>query len=256
MMSLITALIVSILINISVFLIAYLYRTDKLTDISYALTFITIATVALITGRYQLSNIVLTLMIVTWALRLGSYLLIRINKTKKDKRFDQIRQKFWRFGGFWLLQGFTVWVILIPTIMYLGESHNKLSLVYFVGFFIWLTGLIIEAASDNQKFKFINNPSNKGKWIEKGLWKYSRHPNYFGEILLWFGIYIYTIPGLNPVQTLIGTISPLYIALLIIFVSGIPLLEKKADNKWGSDADYQKYKKRTSILLPLPPKNV
>ncbi|MBN1168892.1 DUF1295 domain-containing protein, partial [Candidatus Woesebacteria bacterium] len=121
------------------------------------------------------------------------------------------------------------------------------------GIMIWILGLIIEAVADQQKFTFKNNPKNKGRWIDTGLWKYSRHPNYFGEMFLWWGVFVFAIPFLNGLAW-ITILGPLYISFILIFVSGIPLLEKRYDEKYAVNEDYQNYKKATSLLIPLLPK--
>ncbi len=139
----------------------------------------------------------------------------------------------------------------VPSILFFSNSPQALPYYAYAGFFVWMLGLTIEAVSDKQKYSFINNPENKGKWVNVGLWKYSRHPNYFGEILLWIGVYLFTLSGLTFYQAALGLLGPMYIAALIIFVSGIPLLEKSAEKKWGTDTRYQEYKKNTSILIPL-----
>lgn len=252
---LLTLFIISIAINLFMFFIAYYFKTDKLTDISYALTFVTLAVIGLINSNGTVLSVILTLMICIWAARLGIYLLKRIRKIGKDDRFDGKREKFWSFLGFWLLQGATVWVVMLPSSMFYSNRNTEIannSITSIIGIIIWLTGLSIETIADYQKYKFINDINNKGKWIDVGLWKYSRHPNYFGEIMLWFGIYLFTLSGFDTIQSLIGLIGPLYIASLIIFVSGIPILEKSADLRWGKDQNYQLYKKQTSVLVLLP----
>ena len=122
-----------------------------------------------------------------------------------------------------------------------------------VGLVIWLIGISIEALADGQKSAFRSDPANKNRFIKTGLWSWSRHPNYFGEILLWFGVAIVAFPVLSGWQ-LLSLISPFFVFLLLTRVSGIPLLEKRADEKWGGQADYEAYKKRTSVLVPFPPK--
>jgi len=247
---------ISVGINLIMFLIAFRFKTDKLTDISYAVTFVTLAFYGLISSHASITLIILTSMICIWALRLGLYLLQRIRRIGKDSHFDDKREKFWSFLGFWLLQGFTVWVVMLPSNLYYVSGGSQISILSLIGILLWICGLTIEAISDMQKYNFINNEKNKGKWIEQGLWKYSRHPNYLGEIMVWLGIYIFTLTGLNTVQSFIGLISPMYIATLLIFVSGIPLLEKSADERWGKDPKYQTYKKQTSVLLLLPKRKI
>lgn len=243
-------------INLFIFVPAYLLKTDKLTDISYATTFVVVALYGFMTGGVTIPSLILFVMIFFWAIRLGGYLLTRIRKVGKDARFDGMRENFWRFAGFWLLQGLTVWAVLLPSVMFFEKNIKVFSPFAFLGVVIWLIGILIETFADLQKYRFINNPKNKGRWIESGLWKYSRHPNYFGEILLWIGVYVYTVSGLDLVQSIIGVLSPLYLTLLLIFVSGIPLLERSAEQRWGEDKKYREYKKRTSSLIPLPPKKL
>jgi len=144
--------------------------------------------------------------------------------------------------------------VLIPSTLFFTNGVAEIPKYAYLGVGLWAVGLIVETISDIQKYRFINDPVNKGRWIDSGLWKYSRHPNYFGEILLWIGIYLFTIFGLSLWESVIGLISPIYIASLIVFVSGIPLLEVKADKKWGENENYVEYKRKTSILIPLPNK--
>jgi len=243
--------IIALGINILMFIPAYFFRTDKLTDISYAVTFVIVALYGLSLGEVGIYTLILFAMIAIWAARLGGYLLTRIRKIGKDKRFDTMRNNFWKYIRFWLLQGFTVWVVLIPSTLFFGNSPTQIVPFAYIGVIIWVIGLLIESFADIQKYHFINNPNNKDKWIDTGLWKYSRHPNYFGEILLWVGVYVYAIFGLSSGQALLGLVGPAYIASLIIFVSGIPLLEKAANKRWGKDPNYQRYKKGTSVLIPL-----
>jgi steroid 5-alpha reductase family enzyme len=245
---LLTTLGVSLGINIIMFLVAYRYRTDRLTDASYALTFIVLALYGLSLAPAQPFSIVLVAMVIIWAVRLGGFLLIRIHRTGKDARFDGMREDFAKFGRFWLAQGLSVWVILLPTLLAL--RHPGDSGVGVAGLVLWAIGLALEATADWQKFRFSANPANQNRWIDTGVWQYSRHPNYFGEILVWTGVFIYTLPALTGLEWLIGLASPLFITTLLLFVSGLPILEKSADARWGSQPAYQAYKRRTSILVP------
>lgn len=249
-------LFVSIAINLMMFLVAYKYKTDKFTDISYALSFIILAAFGVFFFGLTIWSILLLLMISAWAIRLGVFLFSRVTKAGKDSRFDEMRGNFWKFFSFWLLQGVTVWIVLLPSLLFFQDIHEPRNyILIFVGILIWLSGLLIEGFADYQKSVFRNNPANKDKWINTGLWKYSRHPNYFGEILVWLGVYIFSLSKLTTLQILFGAVSPLYISTLLIFVSGIPLLEKAADKKWGTNAEYLAYKKRTSVLVLLPNKS-
>lgn len=236
-------LLLALAVQLLLFVPAYLLRTDKLTDFSYALTFILLA---LLAAKAAPTHVVLVAMIVLWALRLGTFLVIRITATGKDKRFDGVREHALRFLGFWLLQGLTVWIVMLPSLMFFESGERA----WMLGSLVWLVGVIIETAADAQKLRF--RQQHTGRWIETGLWKYSRHPNYFGEILCWVGIYVFVFPGLSVIQRVFGALGPVFIAVLLIFFSGVPPLEKYADKRWGHDPKYQKYKQETSTLVPWP----
>ncbi len=242
--------IVALGINLVMFIPAYKFKTDKLTDISYSVTFVVVALFGLLTNHISLSKLVLFLMIFIWAFRLGTYLLTRIQKMGKDNRFDSMRASIIKFGSFWVLQGFTVFVVLIPASYFFHESFEQFTLLSYAGILLWLIGLVIETIADYQKTTFIKNPENKGKWVNAGLWKYMRHPNYLGEILVWTGVYLYIFPALSSELAILGLVSPLFITFLLVFVSGIPLLEKSANKKWGNNHDYAIYKKNTGKLVP------
>ena len=139
---------------------------------------------------------------------------------------------------------------MIPSAYFFATETVTLTTLSFVGVVVWAFGLLIEAFADYQKYTFINNEANKGKWIESGLWKYSQHPNYFGEITLWTGVYLFALPALSGASVFIALISPLFIITLLLFVSGIPLLDKGALARWGDNPDYMTYRKRTSKLIP------
>ena len=243
-------LLVSLAFNLILFIPAYRFKTDQLTDISYAITFIGLAFFGFVTNLFTVPSLILYFMILLWAGRLGVYLFGRIRKIGRDKRFDGMRDKFWLFGRFWLLQGISVWIILLPVSLFFNSPPSVLTVLSLPGFLIWLTGLLTETIADMQKYRFISDPSNRGKWIQDGIWKYSRHPNYLGEILVWIGVYFFTLPGLSFSHAWIGLIGPLFITLLLLFVSGIPMLEKSAELKWGEREDYLEYKRRVGILLP------
>jgi len=246
---LIVALAVSLGINLSMFLVAFWRKSDKLTDISYAVTFATIAIWSFVTSSREWYHTLLMALVVVWATRLGGFLLYRVIKKGKDARFDGMRESFTKFGKFWLGQAITVWVMMIPSIFAFNVEPSRNWIVP-IGVAVWAIGLICETIADLQKMAFSNNPANKDKWIDTGIWHYSRHPNYFGEILVWIGIYLYTLASLPLLPAIIGLVSPAFIIILLLFISGIPILEKSADKRWESDPKYQTYKKRTSILIP------
>ena len=185
-----------------------------------------------------------------WALRLGTFLFARIQKAGKDDRFDEIKPSFIRFLNFWTIQG--LWVTLTAATALVGITtltRKGLDIFAILGFLVWVFGFVIEVIADSQKSRFNSDPANKGRFIQTGLWARSRHPNYFGEIVLWIGIAIIAIPVLRGWQW-VAMMSPLFVTLLLTHVSGIPLLEQKADKKWGGQEDYEIYKKNTPVLIP------
>ncbi len=240
------------ILQVLFFIYAALRKTDKVTDLSYGLTFIFSSLFALYLGYEYISvyKWVLTSLIVLWGLRISIYLFVRILKTKTDKRFDGIRESITKFGGFWILQAISIFVILLPTTyVLLYEGNTELNTFSIIGLFISLFGLTIETIADIQKYIFKNKEENKGKWINTGLWKYSRHPNYLGEILMWIGVFVFTLPYLNGIA-LLTIVSPIYISYLLLFVSGIPTLEKSYMKRYEGNEEYAKYVKNTGVLLP------
>ena len=248
------ALFISLGINFLFFLLANALKTDKFTDFTYGLTFTALAFLFLFKNqtfyRYQL---LLMVMVVLWSIRLITYLLIRILKIKKDSRFNKIRENPLKFLQFWVFQGLTVWIVMLPSIFLLNIKEPKpLNTIMVSGIIIWAFGLLIETISDWQKFGFKNNPKNKNLWIQSGLWKYSRHPNYFGEIILWTGISIIALPTMEGLKFVV-LISPIFVYVLLTKISGIPMLEKSSDIKWKNDPSYIEYKKNTPVLFLKKP---
>jgi steroid 5-alpha reductase family enzyme len=243
-------LFVSIVLNIVMFSFAFIVRTDMLTDVTYATTFIVLSALALLAHHPTPFSIVAVAFVWIWASRLGSFLFLRIRQSRRDRRFNGIRDSLIRFFGFWMLQGLAVWVLLMPLFFFVRiEEHS----VFWVGALIWFVGLLIESVADLQKRRFTKNHRTH-RFIMTGLWRYSRHPNYFGEILCWVGIYLFVFPSLPLLERFIALASPLFIALVLIFVTGIPPLERQARERWGEDRAYRAYVERTSLLVPWPPK--
>ena len=237
------------------FIPAFIFQTEKFYDLTGSLTYITITAAALIlSGSIDARSYILAGMVILWAVRLGTFLFRRILKSGKDSRFDAIKPDFLRFLLTWTIQGlwvsFTAAAALAAISAQIKASLDGYALV---GVLVWLAGLGIEAVADAQKSQFRKNPDNQERFIQSGLWAWSRHPNYFGEILLWVGVAVTAFPVLYGWQ-LVTLISPVFVVFLLTKVSGIPLLEKRADEKWGGQADYEAYKKNTSVLVPLPPK--
>ncbi len=236
-------------LQIFFFLIATTFQTDKVTDLAYGISFFIALWLVFLSAPYSLTKLLIVIAVTLWGLRLAVYLFIRILKIGKDKRFDDKREKFWEFAKFWILQTVSVWTILLPYTWFIDQPAMDAKPLFYVGLVIWAVGLTIEAAADQQKFHFKNQPENKGKWTDVGLWNYSRHPNYFGEIICWVGLFIAVFPYLSGIRYLF-IISPIYITSLLLFVSGIPLLEKRYEKKYGDNRKYQQYKDSTSILIP------
>ena len=245
---------IALAVNGVFFAVAAIRKTDVVTDLSYSLTFALLAVVLLFTGAREPVEIVASLLVLVWAVRLGTYLFRRILRMKVDHRFDEMRDKPLRFARFWLLQAVAVAVIMLPVTYLLDQDDPpRLGAWAYAGAAIWLAGLVIETVADAQKTAFRARPENKGRFIANGLWRYSRHPNYFGEILIWWGLFVYVVPILGGAAFAVVA-GPVFITVLLLFVSGIPLLERSADEKYGGDPAYRNYKQRTSILVPLPPR--
>ena len=239
------------LIQWLVFIPAYIFQTEKYFDLTGSLTYITVTTLALTLSRgMDTRSILLWALVIIWAVRLGSFLFGRIRKAGKDDRFDDIKPDFLRFLNVWTIQGLWITFTAAAALVAITSSVRKeLDVFAVVGFLVWILGFAFEVVADSQKSRFNADPANKGKFIQSGLWSRSRHPNYFGEIVLWIGIAIIAIPVLQGWQW-VAMISPLFVTFLLTRVSGVPLLEKKAEAKWGGQADYEAYKKNTPALIP------
>lgn len=250
------SLLVSIAFNLFIFVFAYKSQTDKLTDITYAFTFALIALTFLYwygdtTQGYRL---IIAAMPIIWAIRLGSYLFRRVLKKGKDHRFDSFRHIWWKFAGFWILQGLSIWLIALPYIVALSSTAEQAtlamnSILVPLGGGIFLMGLLIETIADAQKFKFRSNPANRGKFMAEGLFSIVRFPNYAGEIMVWTGVFIACIPVLESLEWA-SIISPLWIIYLLTSLSGIPFLEESNKKRYGHLESFQKYKRETKNLVP------
>lgn len=239
------------LIQWLVFIPAYLIQTEKFFDLTGGITYISVVIIAILfSTNVDGRSILLSVLVMIWAIRLGSFLFGRIQKAGKDDRFDEIKPSFIRFLNVWTIQGLWVTFTMAAALAAITTTFRKeLDVFAFIGFLLWVFGFAIEVVADSQKSRFNANPGNKGKFIQTGLWSRSRHPNYFGEIILWVGVAIIALPVLQGWQW-VAMISPVFVTLLLTRVSGVPLLEKKADNKWGGQEEYESYKKRTPVLIP------
>ncbi|MFK7980204.1 MAG: DUF1295 domain-containing protein [Saprospiraceae bacterium] len=239
------------LINWLVFIPANIFQTEKFFDLTGSLTYILVTVIAFkLSDNIDNRSMLLAGLVIIWAVRLGSFLFNRILQDGKDDRFDTIKPNFLRFLNVWTLQA--IWVTLTASAATIGitsTARKELGVFAMVGLVVWIIGFLLEVVADYQKRQFRRNPANKGKFIQSGLWAKSRHPNYFGEIMLWTGVFIIAIPVLQGWQW-VALLSPLFVYLLLTKISGVPGLEAKANKKWGGQADYEAYKANTPILIP------
>jgi steroid 5-alpha reductase family enzyme len=234
-----------------VFIPSFVRQTEKFFDLTGSITYISVTTLALLlSSAIDARAILLWALVVIWAVRLGTFLFRRIQKAGKDDRFDELKPSFIRFLNVWTIQGLWVTFTAAAAWVAITTTHRQeLDAFAVIGLLVWMFGFAFEVIADAQKSRFNANPANKGKFIQIGLWSRSRHPNYFGEIVLWVGVAIIALPVLQGWQW-VALISPVFVTLLLTRVSGIPLLEAKADKKWGGQPDYEAYKKRTPVLIP------
>ena len=236
------------------FIPAWIFKTEKFYDLTGTITYLAVTIMALLlSGNVGPRAWLVAGLVAVWTVRLGSFLFMRVLSSGKDARFDEIKQSFTRFLMTWTLQGLWVsFTLAAALVIFTVRDQAPLDAFALFGALVWVLGFGIEVAADLQKDRFRKNAANKGKFIRSGLWAWSRHPNYFGEILLWVGVAIIALPVMRG-WGWVGLISPMFVYLLITRVSGVPLLEKRADEKWGGQPEYEEYKAKTSILVPLPP---
>jgi len=227
------------------------FQTEKFYDLTGSATFILLSHMShnrsLMTTRQNVQS----WLIFAWACRLGTFLFMRILKDGADKRFDKVRDNPATLFKFWTIQGLWVYITLLPTLLQNNERRNTpIGRRDYIGWTIWGVGFLLEVVADMQKSIFKANPVNEGKFITSGLWSISRHPNYFGEISLWVGIYISCSSVFRGAQYL-SVLSPVMVMLLITKLSGIPLLEQAGLKKWGHLAEYKKYLEDVPVLIPF-----
>jgi steroid 5-alpha reductase family enzyme len=242
-------------INWVVFIPSNRAKTEHYFDLTGSVTYLSVTVVALLlSDDLDARAVIVAAMVVIWALRLGSFLFRRVRRDGRDGRFDAIKVDPLRFFMTWTLQG--LWVLLtIAAALAIITSIERRSIGWLAvtGIVIWIAGFTFEVVADQQKSAFKRDPANAGKFISSGLWAWSRHPNYFGEIALWTGIAIMAIPLLSGWRWVV-LISPVFVTLLLTRVSGIPMLEARAEKRWGDDESFQAYTRDTSVLIPRPPR--
>lgn len=235
------------------FVPAYLTQTEKYYDLIGSLSYLSVLGVGFgLSPHKDPRSLLLTVLVSCWAVRLGSFLFLRIHAVGEDSRFRDIKPHFFRFLMAWTLQGLWVCFSLAAALAAITSTAPiALGMWALAGSTLWCFGFGLEALADYQKSQFRKDPQNKGKFIHTGLWATSRHPNYFGEIVLWVGIAVIAFPVLQGWQW-VTLISPVFITLLLTRISGIPMLEEKADERWGGNPDYENYKAHTPVLIPNP----
>jgi len=246
---------IGFILHWAIFIPSYAFQTEHYFDLTGSLSYITTVIVAMVLNpSLDIRDLIICAMILVWAVRLGSFLFWRIKKDGQDKRFIVMKTKFTWFLLTWTLGGLWVLVTMAAGLAALTSNTTvELGILGYVGIALWLFGFAVEVIADNQKTQFKKDPNNKDRFITSGLWSWSQHPNYFGEITLWLGLALFTYPVLSGWQ-LVTLISPIFVYLLLTRLSGIPTLDRLAKEKWGSDSDYIAYVQATSKLMLAPPK--
>ena len=246
---------IGFILHWAIFIPSYAFQTEHYFDLTGSLSYITTVIIAVVLNpSLDIRDLIICAMILVWAVRLGSFLFWRIKKDGQDKRFIVMKTKFTWFLLTWTLGGLWVLVTMAAGLAALTSNTTvELGILGYVGIALWLFGFAVEVIADNQKTQFKKDPNNKDRFITTGLWSWSQHPNYFGEITLWLGLALFTYPVLSGWQ-LVTLISPIFVYLLLTRLSGIPTLDRLAKEKWGSDSDYIAYVQATSKLMLAPPK--
>ena len=248
-------IVAAFVVNWVVFVPSWLKRTEVFFDLTGSLTYVTVTTLGLVLAdAVTVTAVVMAVLIYVWAGRLGTFLFRRIRADGKDGRFDQIKTDFAQLAMTWTLQG--LWVSLTSiaawtAITVVGGAESGVLTV--VGIVVWLLGFAIEVKADQEKSAFRADPSNEGRFISTGLWAWSRHPNYFGEITLWAGMALIALPSLSG-WAYVALVSPLFVVVLLTRISGLPMLERRAMKRWGDDPAYRQYVASTPVLVLRPPR--
>ncbi len=247
----------SFLVHWIIFIPSFLAKTEKFYDITGTLAYLITLYLASVLTSYSSGasleprTLIIIGMVSFWALRLGIFLFIRVLKVGEDRRFREAKKSFSKYLVWWTMSA--LWVFLTTANALTLIINNKKLVnqpIFYLGLLIWFIGILFEIIADEQKRRFRLNEKNRGKYISSGLWSISRHPNYFGEIILWIGIAIISLPTLSGFQY-VTLISPLFIYLLLTRISGVNLLEESSDKKWGDLQEYEQYKRETPILVPF-----
>eukprot|EP00210_Caulerpa_lentillifera_P007677 g7328.t1 len=251
--TLVGTLILDFGINWIAWIVASVFQTEKFYDLVGTLSFTAVSLSALINAdHYHTRQVGVVSMILAWTWRLGTFLFLRTLFSGGDSRFDEAKKQPVKFFVYWTLQAVWVWICCLPSIFISATGRDpSVGPTDIIGIVFYVTGLMVEATADLQKFVFKRDPTNKGKFITTGLWTYSRYPNYFGEILVWWGIFLTSAKSLHE-EDFVSIISPLFVMLLLCGVSGIPIQEAQAKARWGENPEYIAYREKTNLLIPIP----
>ena len=238
------------------FIPSYIFQTEKFYYLTVNLTYITVLSFVVFIKKttvhemLDLRSLLIYGCIMIWTIRLGGFLFWRVLKDGHDKRFKTILPSFTQLLMTWTLSAAWVFIQSLSALVALTVITSvEMSLIGWFGLALWIFGFGFEVLADHQKTKFKADAANEGKFITGGLWDISRHPNYFGEIVLWLGITVMAVPVMSGLQ-FVSLISPVFGFLLIYYVSGVRMLEARSDKKWGNNPEYQEYKRNTPVFFP------
>ncbi|KAK9722730.1 hypothetical protein K7432_002451 [Basidiobolus ranarum] len=257
-------LLVTIGYQLIFFLVAYTFKFDKVTDFAGGSNFVILALLTyFLCEVYHTRQTVALILVAIWGCRLAGNQLYRIIKTNNDQRFDGIREKFFSFLGFWIAQMVWVWTVSLPVTFLNSYKLSEYDPTFgsatdIIGIVFWAIGFLFEAVADLQKNHHYSNRSGPLDFIRTGVWSVSRHPNYFGEILLWWGIFLLSLQptlssGISAGWAAIA--SPLFTMFILLFLSGLPYVEKPTQKKFYESPEFSSYKdylNATSIVIPMP----
>lgn len=234
------------------FVLSVIRKRNDLADIVWGIGFVVLAWLFFPFAHPSIRSFVVTMLVTLWGLRLSFHIALRHKNKPEDERYAAWRRtwKYFTLRSYvqiYLLQGLLLWIIAMPILAIHTSPYAALHWLDVVGLIVWIIGFGCEVIADKQLKAFLSHPAHKGKIMQTGLWRYSRHPNYFGEVTAWWGIFLMAV---SVPQGILTIISPLMITALILFVSGVPMLERK----YAGRPDFEEYKKRTSVFFPLPPR--
>ncbi len=239
------------------FIVSLIKKRNDVADIAWGLGFVMLAWVSYGMGNMSTIGLIVSSLVTLWGVRLALHIYKRNRNKTEDPRYLEWRNAWgaWfyirSYFQVYILQGILLYMISLSVLMLNQSSFESVGVLTVIGLSVWALGFFFEAVGDRQLANFIKNPDNKGKLMMSGLWAYTRHPNYFGEVTQWWGIWLIVVSlPFGIVAHAIALISPLTISVLILKVSGIPMLEKRM----ASHPDFAEYKRKVSIFIPLPSK--